>query len=101
MRIILSRRVEAELEHHFTYGVEKFGRHVAERTFARIRRFLFTSLSAFPYTGVFHSEREIYEAAIPRTPFVVFYRIDAAADVLTVVALFHGAQDRYADWHSD
>jgi plasmid stabilization system protein ParE len=98
MRIILSERVESELERHFTYGVAKFGRHVAERTFARIRRFLFTSLSAFPYTGVFHSKRDIYEAVIPRTPFVVFYRIDAAADALTAVALFHGAQDRDRDW---
>ncbi len=71
MRIILSERVEAELEHHFAYGVAKFGHGVAERTFARVRRFLFTSLSAFPYIGVYQSKRDIYEVVIPRTPFVV------------------------------
>jgi hypothetical protein len=35
MRVVLSERVEAELEHHFAYGVEKFGRLIAERTFSR------------------------------------------------------------------
>ena len=98
MRIVLSERVEAELERHFAYGVEKFGRPVAERTFRRVRRFLSESLAAYPRVGVYRSERDIYEAVIPRTPFVAFYRIDTAADILTVVAFFHHAQDRESEW---
>jgi len=98
MRIVLSERVEAELERHFTYGVKKFGRLVAERTFRRVRRFLFESLAVHPRTGIYRSERDIFEAVIPRTPFVAFYRIDTAADTLTVVAFFHHAQDRESEW---
>jgi plasmid stabilization system protein ParE len=37
MRVVLSERAEFELEHHFEYGVEKFGRFVAEQTFSRVR----------------------------------------------------------------
>jgi plasmid stabilization system protein ParE len=96
MKIVISARVEAELERHFSFGVEKFGQRVAERTFLRVRSYLFTSLAMYPYIGVYRAERDIHEAVIPRTPFVVFYRVDRAANTLTVVALFHHAQDR---WH--
>jgi plasmid stabilization system protein ParE len=101
MRVVLSERVEAELAHHFTYGVEKFGRLVAVRTFCRVRRFFLESLAAFPRIGVYRSGRDVYEVVIPRTPFIAFYRIDAAADLLTVVAFFHYAQDRKSEWGGD
>jgi plasmid stabilization system protein ParE len=98
MKVVFSERVEAELERHFAYGVQKFGRPVADRTFRRVRRFLLESLAAYPRVGIYRSERDIYEVVIPRTPFVVFYRIDNAAGLLTVVAFFHHAQDREAEW---
>jgi plasmid stabilization system protein ParE len=101
MKVVISRRVEGELNHHFAEGVAKFGQRVAERTFQRVRRFLFESLSTFPYIGVHRPKHNVYETVIPRTPFVVFYRIDAAADTLTVVALFHHAQDRRSEWGSE
>jgi hypothetical protein len=64
---------------------------VEEQAFRRVRRFLSQSLAAYPLVGVYRSERDIYEIVIPYTPFVAFYRIDMAADTLTVVALFnHG-----------
>jgi plasmid stabilization system protein ParE len=94
MRVVLSGRAEFELEHHLEYGVEKFGRRVAEQTFGRVRRFFQESLAAFPRLGVYRAKWELYEVVIPRTPFVAIYRIDEAADTLTVVALFHYAQDR-------
>lgn len=49
---------------------------------------------AFPRLGVYRAERDLYEVVIPRTPFIAIYRINEAADVLTVMALFHYAQDR-------
>lgn len=36
----------------------------------------------------------MYESWIARTPFVVIYRVDDEAEVITVLALFHHAQDR-------
>jgi plasmid stabilization system protein ParE len=98
MRIVLSARVEAELERHFLRGVEKFGRPVAERTFKRVRRFLFETLAAFPRIGVYRARLNVYEVVIPRTPFIAFYRVEQAVDAVTVVALFHYAQDRQSEW---
>jgi plasmid stabilization system protein ParE len=94
MKVIFAKRAEFELEHHLAYGTEKFGRLVAERTFKRVRRFLLESLATFPRLGVYQPERDVYEVVIPRTPFIAFYRIDESADLLTIVALFHYAQDR-------
>jgi plasmid stabilization system protein ParE len=94
MRVVLSGRAEFEPEHHFDYGVEKFGRFVAEQTFSRARRFLQESLAAFPRLGVYRAEWDLYEVVIPRTPFIAIYRLDESAEVLTVVAIFHYAQDR-------
>jgi plasmid stabilization system protein ParE len=48
MRIILSHRVEAELERNFEYGVERFGDAVAERTFRRVRHMIFQTIPAQP-----------------------------------------------------
>jgi plasmid stabilization system protein ParE len=98
MRIALSERVDSELEYHFAFGVDKFGKLVAERTFMRVRRFLFQSLAVHPRMGIYRPERDIYEAVIPRTPFIAFYRIDTASDMLTIVAFFHYAQDRESEW---
>ena len=98
MRIVLSKRVEAELERHFSRGVETFGRLVAGRTFKRVHRFLFESLATHPRIGVYRPGRNVYEAVIPRTPFVAFYQIDTTSETLTVVAFFHYAQDREAEW---
>lgn len=98
MKIVLSERVETELARHLAIGIEKFGHLVAERTFRRVRRFLFETLAAYPRIGTYRSERHVHEVVIPRTPFIAFYRIDAAAETLTVVAIFHYAQDREAEW---
>jgi plasmid stabilization system protein ParE len=49
-----------------------------------------------PHAGKYLDDRGIYETWITRTPFVVFYRVDIEADTITVLALFHHAQDRAA-----
>jgi plasmid stabilization system protein ParE len=98
MRIVLSERVEIELERHFAYGVEKFGKPVAEKTFKRVRGFLFETLAAYPRMGIYRTRRAVYEVVIPRTPFIAFYRIEQAVEVVTVVALFHNAQNRESEW---
>jgi plasmid stabilization system protein ParE len=98
MKVLLSERAESEFERHFSFGVERFGPSVAERTFKRVRRFLFDILAAHPRIGAHRPHRDVYEIVIPRTPFIAFYRIDAEAEVLTVVALFHYAEDRQSEW---
>jgi plasmid stabilization system protein ParE len=34
------------------------------------------------------------ELVVPRLPYVAVYKVDTRNDLLTVVAVFHGAQDR-------
>jgi hypothetical protein len=72
----------------------RFGRSVAERTFARVDRFLFQFLPVSPYTGKYLEDRDIYEVWIVKTPFVIFYRVDAERDRIVILALYHHAQDR-------
>jgi plasmid stabilization system protein ParE len=81
MKVLLSERVEAAFERHLSFGVERFGKSVAERTFNRARRYLLDVLTAYPRIGVYRERRDVYEIVIPRTPFVAFYRIDAADEV--------------------
>lgn len=96
MKVILSARVEADIASQLEYGLQHFGTAVAERTFARVDTFLFQFLPNFPYAGRYLEEIGVYETWIGKTPFVVFYRVDTAADNVTVLALFHHAQDRAA-----
>lgn len=96
MKVVLSARVEADIARQLEYGVNHFGQAVAERTFARVESFLFESLAAQPYAGKYIQERGVYEAWIVKTPFVIFYRVDAECETVIVLALFHHAQDRSA-----
>lgn len=98
MSIKLSRRAAAELEYHFEVGVRRFGRLIAERTFARARHVIFDLLPANPEMGTYHSNRDIFECTVARTPFVIYYRYDGKSDI-TVVAIFNQSQNR--DWFED
>jgi plasmid stabilization system protein ParE len=94
MKVVLSARVEADIASQLQFGIEQFGRSVAERTFTRVDTFLFQFLPAYPYAGKHLDDRGIYEVWIAKTPFVVFYRVEA--DTIVVLALFHHAQNRAA-----
>jgi plasmid stabilization system protein ParE len=96
MKVVLSARVEADIARQLEFGIRHFGHAVAERTFARVETFLFERLATQPHAGKYIEERGIYEAWIVKTPFVIFYRVDAESDTITVLALFHHAQDRAA-----
>jgi|SRR6266436_9737897 plasmid stabilization system protein ParE len=96
MKVVLSARVEGDIAGQLQYGIDHFGQVVAERAFARVDTFLFQFLPAHPYAGRYLDDRGIYETWIAKTPFVIFYRVSAEADTITVLALFHHAQDRAA-----
>jgi plasmid stabilization system protein ParE len=94
MRVIVTPRAETDIDHHYEWGVARFGDNVAKATFGRVRRFIELSLEAHPRAGKHLPDRNLYEAWIPRTPFVIFYRLDEAAETVWVLALFHTSQDR-------
>jgi plasmid stabilization system protein ParE len=77
-----------------SYGIRHFGQAVAERTFQRLMSFLDPFLVTYPRTATFHLEIDAFETWGPKTPFVIFFRIEPEHDVLRVLAIFHHAQDR-------
>lgn len=91
MTIVYSERFKQDIANAFAFGEEQFGRATAERSYRRIIDHIEHFLAAYPRTGRWRSDIRCYHAWIPRTPFVVFYRIDD--EQLEVLALFHGAQD--------
>ena len=98
MKVVFSARVEADIASQLEYGIDHFGQDVAERTFARVDRLSFSN--SFPLTPTpeeYHrGSRGIYETWIAKTPFVIVYRVNTEAETITVLALFHHAQDRAA-----
>lgn len=94
MRVVLSARVEADIARQLQYGIDHYGAAVAEKTFARVDTYLTRFLPTYPFTGKLVADRDLYETWIAKTPFIIFYRIDTENAVITVLALFHHAQDR-------
>jgi toxin ParE1/3/4 len=51
-------------------------------------------LGLFPHMGHPGRARGTYEWVIPGLPYVIVYQIHETDDIVTVDAIFHGAQDR-------
>ncbi len=94
MRLIITPGAQDQIDHQIEYGTERYGKLTNERTFGRVERFLREILADFPRIGTFLPEVGLYQTTIPRTPFVVIYRIEDQNDVVRVLGFFHSAQDR-------
>ena len=94
MKLVITPRAQAQIEHQLSYGIERHGLATAQRTFSRVDKFLRGTVLAFPRTGSALPLPDLFESIIPRTPFVVIYRIEAGRDVVRIVGFFHNAQDR-------
>jgi toxin ParE1/3/4 len=51
-------------------------------------------LGHFPYMGHVGRVSGTYEWVVPSLPYIIVYTINTNDDEVTVVAVFHGAQDR-------
>jgi plasmid stabilization system protein ParE len=100
MKVDYTPRVRAELRSYFIGGIAQFGPRVVERTFRRINHAVNITLAAQPYLGQFLRNRNVYRYVIAKTPFVAYYHVDSAAEVITILAIFHRAQDR-SEFESD
>jgi plasmid stabilization system protein ParE len=97
MRLIITPRAQAQIDNQIQFGVARHGKkQTSERTFARVEPFFAESLIAFPRTGTFLPSVGLYETIIPRTPFVIIYRIEEQQDLVRLLGFFHYAQDRTA-----
>jgi plasmid stabilization system protein ParE len=51
-------------------------------------------LGRFPYLGHVGKAPDTYEWVVPGLPYILVYEVHPADDLVAVVAVFHGAQDR-------
>lgn len=94
MRIVYTATARRHIASQIGYLVQQGAARTAKRLRARITSFIRDFLARHPKAGRYIGERGIYESWIPRTPYVVMYRLDADGDSLAVLALFHTSQDR-------
>ena len=93
MKVIITPRASAQIESQLAFGVERHGRSIAEGTFNRVDTFITRILATHPHAGRSVAPG-LRECPIPRTPFIVIFRIEEAADVLRILGFFHTSQDR-------
>jgi plasmid stabilization system protein ParE len=91
MSVIYTPTFQQHIADAYAYSVQRFGERTAERTYRRVISHIENTLQTYPRTGQWRADISCYHSWIPRTPFVVFYRI-AGAD-LEVLALFNGSMD--------
>jgi addiction module RelE/StbE family toxin len=65
------------------------GREIIDRILEELER-----LGRFPLLGHAGRVRSTREWIVPRLPYIIVYRVDASADELVVIGVFHAAQDR-------
>ena len=93
MNVLFTETAAAQLENQIDHIAAQGAPDAARRVKDRILSFIYGFLTAYPKAARFIEEKSIYEAAIPGTNYVLFYRIEEP-DTLRILALFHGAQNR-------
>ena len=92
MKVVITPAAQEQIEHQLEHGIGRHGPATARKTFARVERFLAIVLADHPRLGRPLAVDQLIESYIPKTPFVVIYRIETAAQIVRVLALFHHAQ---------
>ena len=93
MKVIYTPTAARQIERQITYLVSQDARGAAMRARVRITAFIGEFLARYPRAGRYISEKDIFEIWIPRTRYVLFYRLESG-DVLKILALFHTSQER-------
>ncbi len=94
MKVRYRRRAQLDIENIYDYISERNPRAATE-VVARIR-YAADRLGLWPYMGHLGRAAGAYEWSVVGLPYVIVYEIDAAADEVAIIAVFHGAQDRDA-----
>lgn len=92
MRIVIAPRAQRELANQLGYLVDRGAIVPARRLEERLTNFFENTLSQYPRTGAYLAHRELWEAWVPRTRIVVWYRV--SDDELQIVRVWHTSQDR-------
>ncbi|MFM9942159.1 MAG: hypothetical protein ACKVP7_21965 [Hyphomicrobiaceae bacterium] len=91
-RIVFTAEAEHTLGHQVGYLIDQGASVAASALSARVEQFLAGMILAWPRTGRYIPERDLWETWIPRTRLVVWYRF--TDDELVILTFWHTAQDR-------
>ena len=92
MKLHYTRRARRHLKGIAGYNVERDPR-AALRVGQRIHETI-ELLEAFPYIGREGTLEGTREVVVPTLPYIVVYRVDAAAEIIVILGVYHGAQLR-------
>ena len=92
MRVIIRESAYDDLERIHAW-IEKDRPRSADSVIDRILEST-EQLDRFPYIGRIGRAPGTYELVVPDLPYIVVYQVNADDDVVIVIGVFHGAQDR-------
>jgi addiction module RelE/StbE family toxin len=93
VKVIIREAAGADLERIHAWIAKDnpaTARSVAERILAAIE----SKIPAFPYIGRAGKVEGTREWIVRGLPYIVVYRIEDAQETVTILAIFHGAQNR-------
>jgi plasmid stabilization system protein ParE len=93
MKVIYTQTASRQIESQIAYLVSRDAHAAAVRARRRIESFITDFLIHHPRAGKHIPDKGIYEFWIPRTRYVLMYRIEPK-NVLRILALYHTSQDR-------
>ena len=93
MRVVYTPTAARQIENQIAYLISQHAEAAAARMRERITSFASDVLAKHPKAGRHIREKDIYETWIPRTKYVIVYRLEPG-DVLRILALYHTSQDR-------
>lgn len=94
MKVVYTDTARRHIASQIGYLVDQGAVGPARRLRSRIAPFVKNFIARHPRASRHIPEHDIYETWIPRTPYVILYRVDVPSDTLTILALFHTSQDR-------
>ena len=94
MKVIYTATARRHIASQIGYLIDQGAPRPAARLRRRIADFITNFVARYPRAAPYIRELDIHECWIPRTPYMLQYRIDAEADTVIILALFHSAQDR-------
>ena len=94
MRVVFGEAARADLDERVAVSIQEFEIATTAVTFERLNAHIEFVIANHPRTGRYNRNGDYWEAWVPRAPFIVIYRFNESVAQLTVVAIFHHAQDR-------
>lgn len=94
MKVVYTETARRHIASQVGYLVDQGAVAPARRLRSRINSFVRNFIAPHPRASRLITELDIYETWIPRTPYVIMYRLDDASNTVTILALFHTSRDR-------